>query len=138
MLLDNVIVRDKADLEKIVRVMFDCTASGTECVSLSAMSEANVAIAMKIMEIANNPPSCHQETWGCILSVLRLLPWAIDPEQVFVTSQEAKVQAAYRYFGGMEFTELDEAFSTIREMIEEGKSWGHVCQYASQEMQVKL
>ena len=139
MLLDKVKINNADQLSDALRLMFDSTASGLEQVSLEQIAETHCAIGTELsamlMRESNMDP---QKAWHAVLSILRLLPWGVDPEKAFVNSTNGTINAIYRYFGGLEWTELDQIFGSLRDMAEEGKPWEDIVKYACQELECKV
>lgn len=131
MLLDNIEVNSADELFDKLRLLLDSNAIGNELISIQNMSECQFAIGMELstmlMREYNETP---QKTWHTVLSVLRLLPWQVDPENAFVTSEDGIASAVYRYFGGLDGSEHDHLFDTIRNMASQGSSWQDILQYA--------
>lgn len=139
MLLDTIKINNADELNDALRLMFDSTAFGYEQVSWHDIVETNCAIGIELslmlMREYNTDP---QKAWHSTLSILRLLPWKVDPEKARAQSNKEIVDAIYRYFGGLEWTELDYVFGKLRDMAEQGEPWRDIVKYACQELENKV
>lgn len=139
MLLDQVKINNADQLSDALRLMFDSTAVGLEQVSLGQIAETHCAIGVELstmlMREFNMDP---QKAWHAVLSILRLLPWGVDPEKALINSNDQTVDAIYRYFGGLEWTKLDWLFGKLRDMAEQGKPWKDIVKYACEELEGKV
>lgn len=139
MLLDTVKISSADDLNNTLKLMFDSTATGLEQVSLEQIAETHLAIGIELSALLMREyDSDPQKAWQAVLSILRCLPWRVDPEKAYVNSNEGVINAIYRYFGGLEWTDLDPLFSKLRDMADEGKPWQDIVEYACEELQSKV
>lgn len=139
MLLDTIVVNSADELSDKLRLLLDSTAIGNELVSIQNITESHIAISTELSSmLMREYNATPQQAWHAVLSILRLLPWQVDPENVFVSSEDGIASAIYRYFGGLECTEHDHTFDTIRDMASQGSSWQDILQYACMELKGKV
>lgn len=139
MLLDDIRINSQDELNDQLHWLFDSTALGLEQVSLRAIADSHMAIGIELSHLLTQQFDAEpQQIWQCIISILRCLPWRVDPEKVHVESEEGILQAIYRYFGGLEFTDLDPLYDQLRSMANEGKPWKDIVKYACENMPSKV
>lgn len=139
MLLDSIRIDSQLELNDMMHLLLDNTEPGTQSISLSDIAESNLAIGIELaamlMSEFNATP---QQAWHCTVSILRMLPWRVDPERANPQSEEEIVQAIYQYFGGLQFTKFDHVFDSARRMAHEGKPWKDISKYACENFPIKV
>lgn len=139
MLLDDIKVNTRTELNRAIRLLLDHPAIGEEPVSRERMAEfqlgAGTEISTVLQDHCNYSP---QQAWDAVIAILRLLPWSIDPEKSEACTKGDIATATYRHFGGLESTPMDYVFVEMRDMAEKGGSWDDIVKYGCRAIEVKL
>lgn len=132
MLLDNLRVDDKTELQSNASMFLDGSISGEISIGASEAIESQMAITMELANILIDEHNQNAATaWKAVLRILRLLPWNIDAETASPKTPDERIGALYRYFGGLEYTDLDKTFTECREMAKD-KDWSEIIRTITQ------
>jgi hypothetical protein len=139
MLLDAIRINSETELKNAIRLLLDHSAVGLELIMRERMAEFQIAAGREISTILLE--QCRyspQQAWDAVIAILRSLPWNVDPEDSKACTKGDIAAAIYRHFGGLECTAMDRVFERMREMAEEGSSWGDIVNYGCQAIEVKV
>ncbi len=94
MLLDDIRVKTNNELNDQLHLLFDSTAIGLESVRLEDMAESHLLIGKELASVLIREYHADpQHAWHTVISILRCLPWRIDPEKAYIESRDGVVDA---------------------------------------------